>query len=130
MPREQAAVRRFGATGVTLSAGRVTRRAVIVERFLGGWRIHIRTHSLQVIQVAVLSGVQTGRGLCDDVAVTSAADLVGFLGRVLNHPLMRRFFFCHATRAAVTGDTTEFAVDGFHELGVADEHFFPHFQWG
>jgi hypothetical protein len=128
--RQQAAVGGVGPTDVALAAGGVARGTVIVERLLGCWRVDIRPHRLEIIPVTILRGVQTCRYLLDDVAVAKAARLFRVGAGVLDDTLVGGGFIRNATRPAMARDATQLAVRGFHEFGIADEHLFPHFQWG
>lgn len=119
------------ATDVALSTGAVTFGAVVVERFLNDRRIDIRANCFQVRPIAVLVDVQTGLVMLGLLSVTERARFFRILARFGDEVFVRGGLVGGRAIPVVAKDTTEFAVCGLNELGVATEkNFFPRFQRG
>lgn len=131
MSCQQTATCERRTTDVALPTGAVTFGAVIVERFLNDRRIDVGANRFQVRPIAVLIDVQTGLVVLGLLSVTERARFFWILARFGDEVFVRDGLVRGCAVAVMAKDTTEFAVCGLNEVGVAAEkNFFPRFQRG
>lgn len=118
------------ATDVALSTRGMAFGAVVVECFAQDGRVHVRANGFKISPIAILIDVQIRLIVLSLLTVTELAIFFWLCAGFGNQTLMRGGFIRCSTVALVTKDTAEFAVCGWHKLGIAQKHFFPRFQRG